>query len=54
MPQLKLSYKIFMEAEDISQSRIISGTSFVKNRLENQKNPYISRVCEFRRTDLAE
>lgn len=39
---LKISYKIFLEAEDISQSRIASSTSFVKNAVKNHKNPYIN------------
>ena len=41
---LKISYKIFLEAEDISQSRIASSTAFVKNAVKNHKNPYINRA----------
>lgn len=39
---LKITYKIFLEAEDVSQSRIASSTSYVKNALKNHKNPYIN------------
>lgn len=38
---LKIQYKIFLEAEDVSQSRIASCTSFVTNAIKNHKNPYI-------------
>ncbi len=37
---MELTYKIFMEAEDISMNRIISSTSFVKNLLINCNNAY--------------
>lgn len=33
-----------MEAEDVSQSRILSCASYLKNILKNHKNPYISRA----------
>ena len=33
--QVKLSYKIFLESEDVSQSRILSSTSFVRLDLES-------------------
>lgn len=42
--KLKINYKIFLEAEDVSQSRIASSTSFVKNAVKNHKNPYINRA----------
>ena len=41
---MKLNYKIFLEAEDVSQSRILSCASYMKNMLANHKNPYISRA----------
>lgn len=37
---MKIIYKIYMEAEDVSQSRILSSTSFVKNLLANCGNTY--------------
>lgn len=41
---MKMNYKIFLEAEDVSQSRILSCASYMKNMLANHKNPYISRA----------
>ena len=38
--KLKIDYKIFMEAEDVAQSRIISTESYVKKSLAAHKNPY--------------
>lgn len=40
--ELKISYQIFLEAEDVSCSRIASCTSFAKNIIANHKNPYIN------------
>lgn len=40
--QLKINYKIFFEAEDVSQTRIMSCAAYVKNVLANHKNPYIN------------
>lgn len=39
---MKLNYKIFLEAEDVSQSRILSCASYFKNILANHRNPYIN------------
>ncbi len=44
MESLKISYKIYLEAEDVSQSRIQSCTSFVDDIVKNHTNPYISRA----------
>lgn len=41
---LKINYKIFLEAEDVSQSRILSCASYLKKLLSNCKNPYINRA----------
>lgn len=41
---MKMNYKIFLEAEDVSQSRILSCASYMKNMLANHRNPYISRA----------
>lgn len=38
---LRIRYQIYMEAEDISQSRIHSSIAFLKNRLVNSSNAYI-------------
>lgn len=40
MKQLEIRYKIYMEAEDISQSRIHACTSYLKNQLECAENAY--------------
>lgn len=42
--QLKVSCKIYLEAEDISQSRILSTAAYVRNLLVNSSNPYINRM----------
>ena len=41
---MKMEYKIFLEAEDVSQSRILSCASYMKRVLESCNNPYISRA----------
>lgn len=41
---MRITYKIYMEAEDISQSRILSSTSFVKNLLKNCGNSYFQNA----------
>lgn len=42
--QVKLSYKIFLESEDVSQSRILSSTSYVRNLLKNCTNHYFQNA----------
>lgn len=42
--EIKFNCKIYLEAEDVSQSRILSTTSAVKNVLKNSNNPYISAM----------
>lgn len=39
---MKFNCKIYLEAEDVAQSRILSTTSYVKNLILNCSNPYIS------------
>lgn len=41
---LQLSYKIFMEAEDVSQSRILSCGTQVRNQLANHRNRYLKQA----------
>ena len=38
---LKIKYKLYLEAEDVSQSRILSSASYLENVLHNHANPYI-------------
>lgn len=49
---MKINYKIFLEAEDVSQSRIMSCAAYVKNVLANHKNPYISRAVVDDESDM--
>lgn len=42
---VKISYKIFLEAEDVSQSRILSCASYMRNILAGCGNSYISRAA---------
>ena len=42
--ELVLTYKLYLEAEDVNQSRIISTTSFVKNLFANCGNTYLKQV----------
>lgn len=41
---LKISYKIYMDAEDVSQSRILSCVSNVESMIKNHKNTYIKQA----------
>ena len=41
MEQLKISYKIYMEAEDIGQSRIHTSIAFVKNQFARSRSVYL-------------
>lgn len=49
---MKINYKIFLEAEDVSQSRILSCASYLKNVLANNQNPYISRAVVDDESDM--
>ena len=41
---LEITYNIYLEAEDISQSRIMSATSYVTELINNHKNSYLNRA----------
>lgn len=49
---MRLNYKIFLEAEDVSQSRILSCTAYFKQLLAAHKNPYISRAVVDDESDM--
>lgn len=49
---MKINYKIFLEAEDVSQSRILSCASYLKNVLARCSNSYISRAVLDDESDL--
>ncbi|MBO5372001.1 MAG: hypothetical protein J6A75_04675 [Lachnospiraceae bacterium] len=42
--QIKFNGKIYLEAEDVAQTRILSTTSAVEAVFKNSKNPYISAM----------
>ena len=52
--QVKIKYQISLEAEDITQTRIISTTSFVKNLLKNCQSTYIQTASVDDESDLEE
>ncbi|MCF2641748.1 hypothetical protein I6E50_04930 [Roseburia hominis] len=41
---LEITYNIYLEAEDISQSRIMSAASYVKELVNNHNNSYLNRA----------
>lgn len=41
---LEITYNIYLEAEDISQSRIMSAASYVKELVNNHDNSYLNRA----------
>ncbi len=45
MEQMKIQYKIYLEAEDISQPRIQSSIAFVKNMLQGCRNVYFKSAA---------
>lgn len=46
MESLKINFKIYLEADDVSQSRIKSSTSMARELVKNSSNSYI-RMAEF-------
>ena len=42
--KLQFNCKIYLEAEDISQSRILSTAAYVKKLLQGSQNPYIAGI----------
>lgn len=54
MGQLDITYKIYLEADDISQSRIQSSISFVKNQMESRGNVYLKDAAIDNESDLDE
>lgn len=41
MEPFEMNFKIYLEADDVGQSRIHTSTAFLKNRLENSRNSYL-------------
>lgn len=52
--KLKIQYKLYLEAEDVSQSRILSCASYLENALQHHTNPYISCAEIDNESDLDE
>lgn len=42
--RLNITYNIYLEAEDVSQSRIMSAVSYVNDLIKNHKNSYLNRA----------
>lgn len=49
---MQIEYKIFLEAEDVAQSRILSCASYFRNILAEHTNPYISRAVVDDESDM--
>lgn len=54
MGKLVINYKLFMEAEDVGQTRILSSASYVTKSLAAHKNPYIAAAKVDNECDLDE
>ena len=52
--KLVIDYKLFFEADDIAQTRILSSESYIKKSLAAHKNPYIAIAEPDSETDLDE
>lgn len=51
---LKINYKVFLEAEDVSQSRILSTASYVRNLFQKCGNCYFNQACVDDESDMDE
>ena len=40
--KLQINYKLYFDAEDIAQTRILSSESYIKKSIAMHKNPYIA------------
>lgn len=54
MAQLSITYKIYLEADDISASRIKSCTAFMRRLLEGSRNSYLKHADIDDESDLDE
>ena len=52
--KLVIDYKLFFEADDIAQTRILSSESYIRKSLSTHKNPYIACAKGESETDLDE
>lgn len=51
---LKIQYSIYLEAEDISQSRILSTASYFNQLFLNCSNPYLKKAIVDNESDMEE
>lgn len=54
MAQLSITYKIYIEADDVSASRIKSSTAFMRRLLEGSDNRYLKQADIDDESDLDE
>ena len=54
MAQLSITFKIYIEADDISASRIKSSTTFMRHLLEENRNSYLKSAKIDDESDLDE
>ena len=52
--KLEIRYKLFFEADDLAQTRILSSESYIKKSMAAHKNPYIARAVADSESDLDE
>lgn len=52
--KLVIDYKLFFEADDIAQTRILSSESYIRKSLSAHKNPYIACAKGDNESDLDE
>lgn len=52
--KLVIDYKLFFEADDIAQTRILSSESYIKKSISAHKNPYIAKANPDSESDLDE
>lgn len=52
--KLVIDYKLYFEADDIAQTRILSSESYIKKSLAAHKNPYIKSAEADSESDLDE
>ncbi len=49
-----IEYKLFFEADDVAQTRILSSENYIKKSIAAHKNPYIAKAKPDSETDLDE
>ena len=52
--KLVINYKLFFEADDIAQTRILSSESYIKKSIAAHGNPYIAKAVPDSESDLGE